>query len=167
MARVKYRNERAAVDWLLEPLVTAIGAHGVAADDLTVTWAPTTDARRRARGFDHGAVLAAALARSIGRGSRSTLRRLDARPQTGRDRAARIAGPRFVARRAVRGPVLLVDDVVTTGSTVAGAARALRAAGASAVIGACLARAGDAGVRAAGHGPIRHDSERSPQGALR
>ena len=154
VARVKYRNERAAIDWLVAPVAAAVLGRGIPLDHLTVTWAPTTDARRRARGFDHAALIAAAVARSLGRGSRSTLRRIDARPQTGSARAARLEGPRFIARAAVHTPVLVVDDVVTTGATLTAAARALRVAGASTVFGACVARTDGARVRAAGHAAI-------------
>jgi predicted amidophosphoribosyltransferase len=167
VARCKYRNERSAIDWLVEPVVTALLAHRSAFDGLTVTWAPTTDVRRRARGFDHATLLAAAIARSLGRGSRSTLRRLDARPQTGRDRPERLEGPRFVARTAVRGPVLVVDDVVTTGSTLTAAARALRAAGATTVIGACVARTDGARGRAEGHACSAPELRSDAQGAAR
>jgi phosphoribosylpyrophosphate synthetase len=57
----------------------------------------------------------------------------------------------MVARRAIDTPVILVDDVVTTGSTLTVAARALRRAGAPAVIGACVARTGGPRDGAAGH----------------
>jgi predicted amidophosphoribosyltransferase len=60
-------------------------------------------------------------------------------PQTGRSRRERLTGPAFVARRRVRGAVLVVDDVVTTGATLRAAEAALQQAGARAVH--CLAAA--------------------------
>lgn len=164
VARVKYRNERGAIDWLVAPIVTALAECAGSGSGVIVTWSPTTVARRRARGFDHACLLAAAVARPLGLGVRPTLRRLDATPQTGRDRAARRVGPRMVARRSIDAPVLLVDDVITTGSTLTVAARALRAAGAPMVIGACVARAGGTRGGVAGHG-VRGDlPDSEPQG---
>ena len=151
VARVKYRNERAAIDWLVAPLVARLVAEVPARPGIVVTWVPTTDARRRARGFDHAHLLAAAVARALGLGVRATLRRLDAIPQTGRDGTARRVGPRVVALRPVRASVLLVDDVVTTGSSLRAGARALRDAGAPEVIGGCVARAGGGSGGARSH----------------
>lgn len=58
--------------------------------------------------------------------------------RTNLDRAFAVVAPSLVANR----PIVLVDDVVTTGATFAAAARALRAAGATRVVGVALARGG-------------------------
>ena len=141
VARVKYWRTRATVPWLAERmarLVVTAGAHSAAE---LVTWTPTTTPRRRARGFDHAEVLARALARELGLTVRPTLRRRPGPPQTGRPAASRRAGPRFDARPGVLPRrVLLVDDVATTGATIAAAAEALRRAGATSVIAVTAAR---------------------------
>ena len=130
VARLKYRNARSSVPFLGRGMASLVtdGRFDV------VTWAPTTPARLRARGFDQAELLARAVARNLGVPCRRLLRRGPGPAQTGRDAVARLDGPGFKARRALRGgTVLLVDDVVTTGATVAAAARALREAGAGAV----------------------------------
>jgi predicted amidophosphoribosyltransferase len=125
VARLKYRNARSALPWLATGMAALVAGDEVDA----VTWVPTTAARRRARGFDQGRLLARAVARRLGVPCRPLLRRLPGPPQTGASRAERLRGPRLVARRPPPRRVLLVDDVVTTGATLAAAARALRAAG--------------------------------------
>lgn len=132
LARLKYRNGRSAVGWLAAAMATLV----VGADFDVVTWAPTTDDRRRARGFDQAEVLARPLARQLGRPCRPLLVRRRGPPQTGRSRAERRLGPVF-APRAPNGAadlrVLLVDDVLTSGATLTSAAGALRACGATGV----------------------------------
>jgi predicted amidophosphoribosyltransferase len=128
---LKFRSARP----LVGPLATAMAALVVDAAIDVVTWAPTSASRRRRRGYDQAELLARAVARRLGCPCRPLLRRAaSAGPQTGATRAARLLGPAFHARTAVRGRVLVVDDVVTTGATLTAAASALQAAGASAVL---------------------------------
>jgi predicted amidophosphoribosyltransferase len=138
VARAKYRGARAAVPWLADAMVLALPAPGPAVD--LVTWAPTARARRRARGFDPAELLARAVARRLGLRCLGVLDRRPGPPQTGRTGADRRLGPVHVAWRAAPDAVLVVDDVATTGATLAAAARALRHAGASRVVALTAAR---------------------------
>jgi predicted amidophosphoribosyltransferase len=126
VARLKYRNARSTVRWLAVNMAALVDAGDV---DL-VTWVPTTTDRRRRRGFDQAELLARAVARQLGRPCRPLLTRGAGPPQTGRSSLERRAGPTLAARPSrAGGRVLLVDDVVTTGTTIAVAAHALRVAG--------------------------------------
>ncbi len=130
VARLKYRNARASVPFLARGMASIARVDHID----VVTWAPTTPARLRARGFDQARLLARAVARELGVPCRRLLRRRPGPAQTGRDAVARHSGPGFAASGALAGRrVLLVDDVVTTGATVAAAAGALREAGAEEV----------------------------------
>ena len=129
VARLKYRNARSSLRFLAEGMAALVGAGELHA----VTWAPTTSARRRERGFDQAELLARAVARRLGLPCLRLLRRLPGPAQTGQDLNERRRGPLFTARRPCPARVLLVDDVVTTGATAAAAARALREAGATEV----------------------------------
>ena len=141
VARLKYRNARAALPFLADAMASLVERARVD----VVTWAPTTAVRRRRRGFDQAELLARAVAARLRLPCRPLLRRLPGPPQTGRPLAGRHAGPSFEpARRwpapALPGRVLVVDDVVTTGSTVSAAAAALRRAGATEVSVVAAAR---------------------------
>jgi competence protein ComFC len=131
---LKYRDQRAALGYLADLMVAVLPLEPRAG---CVTWAPTTAARRRQRGFDHAELLARAVGRRLGLRCRRLLVRAGGGVQTGRAAAERRQDPaRFgpTSRRPPRA-VLLVDDVVTTGTTLAAAARALRRAGAIEVVG--------------------------------
>jgi ComF family protein len=99
---------------------------------------PLHPRKERERGYNQSALLAAALARAAGGGTRveAVLRRtVDTPTQTAFDRRARQANLKnafALGRRAGLNPSLrytLVDDVFTTGSTLNGCARVLRRAG--------------------------------------
>jgi ComF family protein len=139
--RFKYDGRRDAEAVLLERLVARVT--GLELD--VVVPVPRHPRRIRELGRDPVYDLARRLARALGRAldggalrrARATLSQTELSPA---ERSRNVAGS-FRARRAsVLGRrVLLVDDVTTTGATLAEAARTLRAAGARKVVQAALA----------------------------
>jgi competence protein ComFC len=114
--------------------------------DLVVA-VPLHSARQRERGFNQAALLAELLARETGLRLHDVLERIRyTTTQTAYDRAERMRNLEgaFRLRRGadVQGlRVLLIDDVLTTGSTLSECARVLKAAGAVSVHAATAARA--------------------------
>lgn len=135
---LKYRNERHTAAMLAEVLVQRFDSEVLGAD--IITWAPTTPRHRRGRGHDQAELIARAVAMRISRPCRSLLIRESKLLQTGSSRGQRLRGPVFRARKLRQGlHVLVIDDVVTTGSTLRQAAAALRASGAARVTSAAVA----------------------------
>lgn len=99
---------------------------------------PTAPARIRERGFDHTALLAKYLTKLTNMTQIKTLKRQSNKRQLGADRSKRLQqmqGEFYVSddSQVTGKKVLLIDDVVTTGATLAAAAETLRAAGAKQV----------------------------------
>ncbi len=146
---LKYAGERR----LAEPLGAAVARRWarVGSGAEIVVPVPVHAERERRRGFDQAALIAEVaagrlrlpVARALERG-RATV----AQFELGRDeRAANVAGafrlrsPEAAVSRVIVGRwVLLVDDVVTTGATLAACAVALERAGAHAVSAIAVAR---------------------------
>jgi ComF family protein len=100
----------------------------------TLVPVPLHPARRRARSFNQAALIAQAVSARAGLPVADCLRRAGPEQrQVGRGRTERLRGPPgsiYAAEVPDGDGALLVDDVVTTGATLAACARALRAAGA-------------------------------------
>lgn len=129
------------------PLVAqCIADRGLTAD--LVSWPSLSQKRLRQRGYDQAQLLAVEVGRALGLPVLRTVDKQDRPAQSGLEgeaaRRANLLGAysahspeRFEGRT-----ILLIDDVVTTGSTLSECARVLRAAGAESVWAATLAKAG-------------------------
>ena len=123
--------------------ILALSLLGKTAGAEVITWVPVSEKRKRQRGYDQAELLAKSLGRELG---------LPVAPMLckGKDNPAQSGLTDFEARKAnVRGVytllpgaellgkrILLVDDILTTGSTASECARTLKSGGAAWV---CLA----------------------------
>ena len=141
---LKYRNYRALVPELADILARRLDDADIPATLLVPV--PMHPRRERSRGYNQAELLASELGRLTGVPvAKDVLERLvDSLPQVKRGtRAGRmeIAESTFLVAASVEGEaILLIDDVVTTGSTMVGCAKALWEASAVSVWGLALAR---------------------------
>ena len=102
--------------------------------DTVVTWVPMPENRKRERCVDHAALLADAIARKLRLLCRPLLLRREtgAHTQRGLGRALRLRNLEnaYAPARRIASPVLLIDDVLTTGTTARRCVEALKAGGA-------------------------------------
>jgi predicted amidophosphoribosyltransferase len=109
--------------------------------DGTIVPVPAAPMRRAWRGFDAAEEIALALAALTGLPLARCLRRRGVSRQVGRPRERRLTDPpRVRAAGDVPERAVLVDDVHTTGATLAACAAALRSAGCRSVVAVTLAR---------------------------
>lgn len=102
--------------------------------DTVVTWVTMPENRRRERMIDHGCLLAEEAARRLDLPCRQLLIRRETKEknQASLNRTARQENLKnaFLPLEKISFPVLLVDDVLTTGTTARRCAEALRSGGA-------------------------------------
>jgi ComF family protein len=142
IVRLKYEHRADLALPLGELLRASVASAGLSAD--LIVPVPLHPLRLVERGYNQAALLAAHVARDVAPLSTS-IRRIEARKRQASlardERLENLAGA-FVARPAVKDKtVMLIDDVRTTGATLAAAEVALREAGAAGVLSVTLCRA--------------------------
>jgi len=112
-----------------------------------ISWVPLSKKRERKRGYDQAMLLATKTADNLGKTAEVVLRKhRDVQPQSElgnkTERSANISGayeatnPEIIKNKHI----LLIDDVITTGSTLDECAGVLLSAGAAGITGATLAK---------------------------
>ena len=146
--RYKFKGSRGYAKVYGRLMAQCVQDHLAGKYDL-ITWVPLSEQRRKARGYDQAMLLAEAAALELGDVAAETLTKVrdtSAQSGLGKDDSARRANvlgayrpadPELIAGRRI----LLIDDVVTTGSTFSECARTLRTAGAADVVCVTLASA--------------------------
>ncbi|MBM3210514.1 ComF family protein [Candidatus Saccharibacteria bacterium] len=136
----KFESVRAIASSLAELLNQRIP---LLPSSVVVTNIPTASNHIRARSFDHAALLARCFAKRRGLIHQNLLERrhnLSQRAAVSREERASRAASAFCVTSNVEGlTILLLDDIVTTGSSVRAAAQILKAAGAQEVYVAAVA----------------------------
>jgi ComF family protein len=143
---LKYDGELRLIEPLAELMAARWRRAGIGGDVLVPV--PVHAARRRQRGFDQAELLARDVGRLLGLPVINAVQRAArtaAQHQLGRRARAANVGHAFAPDARRSGEVsgrwaVLVDDVVTSGATLAGCAQALYDAGAAAASGLALAR---------------------------
>lgn len=146
LIRYKFNGATAYASLFGRLIAGCIGENLSGAYDL-ISWVPLSSRRLKDRGYDQAMLIAMAAALELSDVAVETLRKVaDVAPQSGtgspEKRRANISGayetvdPELVAGKRV----LLIDDIVTTGSTFSECARMLGLAGAESVVCAAVAR---------------------------
>ncbi|MGI6168133.1 MAG: ComF family protein [Christensenellales bacterium] len=140
--KLKYDGARYLSPALGSLLLRAYPLPNFPADALSAV--PIHPRRQKQRGFNQSDLLAACLSEQTGLPLLQGLsRRINTPPQTGLSAEKRRQNVQnaFLATKEVQGKhILLIDDVLTTGSTIRECARALLLSGAAGVSALCVAK---------------------------
>ena len=146
LLRFKFRNAALYANTYGMMLAECISGHPDIQYDL-ISWVPLSLKRKRTRGYDQAMLLAYATALNLGAVAVETLaKQLDVQAQSDlsaiAERRANISGAyQAIDEELIDGKcILLIDDIITTASTLSECAKVLLEAGASRVICATLAR---------------------------
>lgn len=138
---LKYERAQAAATVLADLLVSHLD---ISQFDL-ITAIPADPSRRRQRGYNQAELVAKAVARKLDFPYVETLLRVKSIHQIGAERSRRLQQVKgaFLPYRELfikDARILVIDDVVTTGATLAEAAAVLKQSGAKRIWGAAIAK---------------------------
>ena len=146
--RIKETRDRRVLFFLAQALLPAVReileTNGIAPDDAVLAYVPRGRRARLMQGTDQARELARALSRLSGIPCKRLLRRCAEGEQKKLDAGERHANAMRAfglvrAARSIPETVLLVDDIVTTGESMAACTRLLRMAGAGTVFALSIA----------------------------
>ena len=144
--RFKFYNARGYADFFGRAMAMKLWEDPLPRDFDVLTWVPVSPLRRLTRGYDQAELLAKALGKELGMTPVPGIKKFrHTRPQSGIRNSAERRANVFNAYRGINPAlfagkrVLLVDDVVTTGSTASECAKTLLVSGATHVFLAAIA----------------------------
>lgn len=143
VVKLKYDCQVDAAHVLAQAMAEAITDMSLP-ENTVLTWVTMPAMRRKKRGVDHGRELCMAVGQASGLPVRQLLERKgDVHTQRGLSRAARMSNLEgtILCREMLDMPVLLIDDVTTTGATASACAQVLMEAGAPRVYALTATRA--------------------------
>ena len=144
---IKYQGERARIAPLIPPLAERLADLLQHEPEALIVPVPLHPRRERERGFNQSALLARESAARLGASAtpEALIRLRQTRQQarlTPEERRSNVAAAfRANANLVTERPVILIDDVFTTGSTIAACAVALHNAGSAGVVALTVTRA--------------------------
>ncbi len=146
LLRYKFHGVTAYKNVYAELLADCVRDSGLDCD--MITWAPLSKRRLRKRGYDQARLVAETAAKQLDKPCVRTLEKTrDNPPQSSLDgaekRKANAAGVyRCMQADKIKGKtILIIDDIVTSGSTLSECAKVLRGAGAAEIYAAAVASA--------------------------
>ncbi len=139
---LKRDNRHDVIEFLASELANAIKNSVSPQKDFIITYVPRRKSAIRKYGIDHSMQLAYELSRLLGTEFASVLISNAKAPQkklTAKERAENASYTLKPQHPELKGKtVILVDDIVTTGSSMGACARLLHSLGAKKIIGACI-----------------------------
>lgn len=143
--RFKFRGMESYADQFAQWMAVSVRDKLEGTYDL-ISWVPCSRRRRRKRGFDQAELLAKALAKELNVEAACTLKKIrnnqaQSRTVGAAQRRANVMGVyRACAPECIAGRrILLVDDIITTGSTLSECGKTLRLAGSGDLVCAAIA----------------------------